>query len=247
MKIRLKGAIGYSSPIYTDLDISLSLGKIYCVMGPNGSGKSTLLKTLSGTLPPLEGIVERDPNVKTIYLPSDPPSLPGMRGGDVALSVLAGDDRRLLYGNWVEGVEFERVESFLKELNFSLNLDRDFEEFSTGEKMKILLASSLASRAGILTLDEPMSHLDVKSRLSLYKIIKREKDRKLFVISLHEVTEASMICSEGIILDSKRAVGPIGIEEILREEVLSNVYGVKFKIISVEGRVVPIPISSSLA
>lgn len=246
LKINLTGSIGYSFPLYTDLNISLSLGKVYCVMGPNGSGKSTLLKTLSGSIPPLKGSVEMLPKVERIYLPPDPPSLPGMKGGDVALSLLVANEQRILYRDWLEKEELERVERFLRELGASINLDKDFEEFSTGEKMKILLASSLASKAGILLLDEPMGHLDIRSRLSLYKIFRRERKTRLLVISIHEIAEASLFCDEGVVLDAKKIIGPTSLEEILKEDLLSQVYGVKFKIIFIGGRSVPIPIQDDV-
>jgi len=245
MIVRLEGSIGYNRPLFSGLSFTLSPGKIYCVIGPNGSGKSTLLKTISGALKPLEGEVEVEPPARSIYVPPDPPSLPGMRGGDVALSVLASSEKRILYGRWRSEEVLADVGRILNELGSSIDLEREFDQLSTGEKMKVMLASSIASDAKVLLLDEPTGHLDVRSRLSLYRILRREKNEKLFVVSMHEIAECSYVCEKVIALNARRLLGPLDIEEALREDLLRDLYGVDFRVLLLEGRRIPVPSVSS--
>ncbi|MEM0046740.1 MAG: ABC transporter ATP-binding protein [Fervidicoccaceae archaeon] len=240
MLISLKGSIGYSFPIYRNLEMQLKGGRIYCVLGPNGSGKTTILKSLSGSLPLLSGSVEKDPPAKSLYVPPDPPSIPGMRGGDAALSLLAANERRLLYGEWKREI-LDRVSNLLRELESDVDLEREFEQFSTGEKMKILLASSIASDAPYLFLDEPNGHLDIGARFSLYRILREEKARKLIVLSLHDIWDASLICDYGILMGKKAVLGPMRIDEILNENLLQELYRVVFKTLYVDDKKILIP------
>ncbi|MDD4847527.1 MAG: ATP-binding cassette domain-containing protein, partial [Bacteroidales bacterium] len=46
-------SIGYHTPLFNDLNLSLHSQQLTCLMGRNGVGKSTILKTLSGLLMPL--------------------------------------------------------------------------------------------------------------------------------------------------------------------------------------------------
>lgn len=241
-EVVLRGSIGYSFPLYRNLHIELRSGYLYCVLGPNGSGKSTLLKTLSGSIPVFEGSLEKIPtDSASSYLPPDPPELPGMRGGDAALSFLATNEKRLLYGNWHSEQSLERLARYIEEFSSPVDLERNFNELSTGERMKILLASALASEADFLFLDEPSGHLDVRSRILLYRILKREKGSRLIVLSMHELSEASSVCDKGILLGAGNFYGPSDIGSILNEDLLSLAYGARFKKVLIDGKPLLVP------
>lgn len=241
-EVVFRGSIGYSFPLYRNLHIELRSGYLYCVLGPNGSGKSTLLKTLSGSIPVFEGSLEKiPPDSASSYLPPDPPELPGMRGGDAALSFLATNEKRLLYGNWHSEQSLERLARYIEEFSSPVDLERNFNELSTGERMKILLASALASEADFLFLDEPSGHLDVRSRILLYRILKREKGSRLIVLSMHELSEASSACDKGILLGAGNFYGPSDIGSILNEDLLSLAYGARFKKVLIDGKPLLVP------
>jgi iron complex transport system ATP-binding protein len=53
-------AIGYKTPLASNLDLELRPAELVCLIGPNGAGKSTLLRTLAGMEKPLAGAVWLD-------------------------------------------------------------------------------------------------------------------------------------------------------------------------------------------
>ena len=58
-------ALGYEGrAVLSGLDLRIAAGDYLCVVGENGSGKSTLMKGLLGLLEPMEGVIERAPELK---------------------------------------------------------------------------------------------------------------------------------------------------------------------------------------
>src|SRR5262245_17545590 len=63
-------AVGYGRRVlFRDLSLSVGKGEILGVVGHNGSGKTTIVRTIIGLTPPLEGTVERRPDVRVSYAP----------------------------------------------------------------------------------------------------------------------------------------------------------------------------------
>ena len=59
-------ALGYEGrAVLSGLDLRIAAGDYLCVVGENGSGKSTLMKGLLGLLEPMEGVIERAPELKS--------------------------------------------------------------------------------------------------------------------------------------------------------------------------------------
>ena len=65
-------SIGYEDrTLATDVDFSVGIGEIVCVLGPNGRGKTTLIRTLLGLLPAQGGTIARQGSYA--YVPQNQP------------------------------------------------------------------------------------------------------------------------------------------------------------------------------
>lgn len=59
--------------------------------------------------------------------------------------------------------------------------EKHIEEFSEGQKKKLLLAASLLTPAHLYVWDEPLNYIDVFSRVQIEKLLLEYKPTMLFV------------------------------------------------------------------
>jgi ATP-binding cassette subfamily F protein uup len=173
-------------------DFSLEAGERVGLIGRNGAGKSSLLKIVAGESKPDDGLMSRQQNLTTVYVPQEPAFDPEATVFDIVASGL-GDTRSLLE-------QFDQVahmlgepehdhdhEALLSRMNTlqgqldsldawqwqtrvattlqQLSLDGDVKAgaLSGGLQKRLALARALVSRPDALLLDEPTNHLDFDS------------------------------------------------------------------------------------
>ncbi|MBC7387191.1 MAG: ABC transporter ATP-binding protein [Cryobacterium sp.] len=148
--------------------------EILWITGANGSGKSTLLKTLLGQHPKASGKINfHVPTAEIEYLPQlqnlhfhIPSTLRDII--EVALSRRPSEQEILETGL----IEEEQLE-------------RPWNGASGGEKKRALLARILLRKPKLILLDEPMNHLDLKSKLqvlsSLRKFLERNESSLIWI------------------------------------------------------------------
>lgn len=178
------------------------------ILGPNGSGKTTLLRSIIGMIKPVEGIIELDDDEKS-YTPAEFFSAE-MKVIDV---LLAGGGKK----DYLTYLKLLGVENFL---------NRDFSTLSTGEKRLILIAKALAE-GNLVLIDEPTSGLDLKNQLLIKNILSALKD-KVIIVCTHDISIAT-IANRVALLKNGKIVMEGEPWEVLNEETLSNLYGVKLR------------------
>lgn len=229
-EIIFQGDAGWKKgePVLIGLDLKIKRGKLICVLGPNGSGKTTLLLTLSKAIPPLNGrITYMSDDIKPVYIPPYPVLPPTFSIGTV-ISYYLKEQRGIT--PIIDEERLERVISLLKLAGVDYDLGREFRRLSTGEAQKTVLFSILVSDRNALFLDEPNSHLDLKSRLILYHLLKKTSRKKIVVVSLHDVNEASLNCEEIILLGHRKKIVAKGqVDSCLTTKNLEIAYNIKFK------------------
>ena len=92
-----------------------------------------------------------------------------------------------LDGNLSEYADKHRIEeslfkSLLRKLDFSREqFEKNIEDFSGGQKKKVLLAKSLCERAHLYIWDEPLNYIDVFSRMQIENLIMKYQPTMLLV------------------------------------------------------------------
>jgi iron complex transport system ATP-binding protein len=214
--------------------IALHAGELTAIVGPNGAGKSTLIKTLAGLLAPAEGDVrldgvaldrfaDRERARRIAYLPADSRLAWPM----IARRVVELGRYPFLKPLTRPSDEDDRaVEDAMERAGATGLADRRFDELSSGEKARILLARALATRAGTLLLDEPGAALDPRHQLAVMNVLRAEANRGVCTVfaghSLELVSASAdrvlVVCNGGIIADGTPA-------EALSPAILRDVFG----------------------
>lgn len=133
--------------------------------GKNGAGKTSLLKLLMGQAG-YQGRVIVGSGLALSYLPQDTSALRG------SLSEFARDNR----------IDESLFKAILRKLDFSrVQFEKRMEDFSAGQKKKVLLAKSLCEPAHLYVWDEPLNYIDIYSRMQIEELIRVFSPTMIFV------------------------------------------------------------------
>jgi iron complex transport system ATP-binding protein len=248
--IRIQGVeVRYNSvKALDDISMDVDEGEIVAVLGPNGSGKTTLLKTIDGILKPVKGSVYIDSkNVLQMgrreaakLVSFVPQHINMVQGVKVIDFVVTGRKPHIDFAPTTRDIEL--VLKYLRYVDAEHLADRDIIELSGGEFQRILIARALVAEPRIILLDEPTANLDIKYQIAILNLIaKLSKEKKLTVVmSLHDLTQAYRYAEKAIFLNNGRVHAMGKIEEVMNEEVIEIVYGVKAKVMPNLRAVIPI-------
>lgn len=178
------------------VNLELRRGTITTLVGPSGAGKSTIAGAVAGALPPTHRVTGLVATQDTIgYLPQDAAETlnPARRIGTALaeLAVLHADAPRRGRRGWKR----QQVADLLRQAAFppeSAYHRRYPFEFSGGQRVRLALAAVLATRPGILVLDEPTAGLDPLSRDELIGLLDglRRAGRTILLVT-HDPTIAA--------------------------------------------------------
>jgi iron complex transport system ATP-binding protein len=215
------------------VSLRVESGEMVALLGPNGAGKSTLLKLATGILRPSRGqirlgerdlralsreevarrmaVVPQDFSVQFAYTVRqivELGRLPHMGAWGLAR---AGDQRA--------------VDEALRETDTVGLEGRVFNELSGGERQRVLIALALAQDAGIVLLDEPTAHLDIKHQIETLDLMRRlNRDRGLTVLAaLHDLNLASRYFPR-LVIFRNTIIADGSPSEVLDARLLSQVY-----------------------
>jgi iron complex transport system ATP-binding protein len=242
-------------PVLRGVTFTARPGELTVVLGPNGAGKTTLLKTLACLLKPERGMVrlggrslcsmpagERARLVS--YIPSVLPE-PGL--GQLTAEFVAAGRYPLHHGLTLGPTREDIAEAvkLLAELSGENIAWRPLQETSSGERQKALIAHGLARRPRVLLVDEPTSFLDLAGRLLLYSKLLEEASRGAVVVAAtHDMILASLYASRIILLKDGKIFADGRPEDVLSEDVLEKLYGVRVKLVEIDGKPIPIPVAT---
>ncbi len=206
-----------------DLKLSLSLdrGQTGVIVGPSGCGKTSLLRCIAGLEHPQDGrILVNGTDISA--LAPEKRNL-GFVFQDLALFDHLDGRGNLEFGLRLAGIEKAKRREVCDRLAETLKivplLARKPATMSGGEKQRLAFARALATRPGILLLDEPLSSLDAPLRKELRQylraMLKQEGITALHVT--HDVDEALDLGDRLFIMNRGRLVAQGSPAEILAD------------------------------
>ena len=175
--------------LFSNLAFTVSQGDRIAIHGKNGCGKSTLLKMIlqkagvaDTSLPVREsGICETASGLIISYINQDTSMLKG------SLSHFCEK----------QNLEESLLCAILRQLDMSrVQFLKNMEDYSEGQKKKVLIAASLLTPAHLYIWDEPLNYIDVFSRMQIEKLILDYQPTMLFVehdVRFREKTATTVI------------------------------------------------------
>ena len=236
--------------ILKDVDWTVAAGSCVAVLGPNGSGKSTLTRVISGYLWPTEGelsvLGERFGSVNLHELRESlrlvqPTGLAEPDSEATAFEVaLTGAFGTVgLYGEVSDDLRAE-AERLLATVGLRSVLKTPYQNLSSGERIRCLIARAMIRKPRLLLLDEPTSGLDLLAReqvlATIQSLFQNGSERPTVVLITHHLEELPPAVSHVMVLDEGAVAAQGPPEEVLRSDLLSAVYRCPLQVVQTEGR-----------
>ncbi len=180
-----------AKPVFSGLTFTVNRGERVALSGKNGCGKSTLIHRLlekakkeEGRMPVLEnGVCETASGLVISYVGQ---STEGLSGDIWSFCKQHNLDRSLLCAI-LNQLDFDRVQ-----------FQKNMEDYSEGQKKKVLLAASLLTPAHLYVWDEPLNYIDVFSRMQIEKLLLDYCPTMLFVE--HDVRFREKIATKTVVM-----------------------------------------------
>jgi zinc/manganese transport system ATP-binding protein len=229
--------------ILCDVSFAIAPGELTGLIGSNGAGKTTLFRVILGLQQPSAGQVLLDGRPRSRrnpligYVPQKfllDPDMP-LRARDlVGLGLdahkwgipLPSRARRALINEILAAVGAEHF------------ADARVGHLSGGEQQRVLIAHALIGRPKLLLLDEPLANLDLRAGQEVVALLARlAKELRIAVlISAHEMNPLLPVMDRIVYIAAGRVASGTT-AEVVRADVLSELYGSHVDVLNVHGRV----------
>jgi iron(III) transport system ATP-binding protein len=193
-----------------DINLDIGKGEFVCFLGPSGCGKTTLLRIIAGLEMQTAGEVHqagRDGVLRDVSLLPPAQRDYGIVFQSYALFPNLSVADNVAYGLVNRKTPRAEVASRVTELVKLVGLpgsERKYpSQLSGGQQQRIALARALATRPGLLLLDEPLSALDALERVRLRQEI-RALQQTLGVTTImvtHDQEEALSVADRIVVMN----------------------------------------------
>ena len=188
-----------------DIDLEIRRGEFVCFLGPSGCGKTTLLRIIAGLETQTAGTISQGERDISVLPPAERDY--GIVFQSYALFPNLSVADNVAYGlvNRREGKA--KIQARVDELLTLVGLPGSGVKYpaqlSGGQQQRIALARALATRPGLLLLDEPLSALDAIERVRLRQEI-RGLQKTLGVTTImvtHDQEEALSVADRIVVMN----------------------------------------------
>jgi zinc/manganese transport system ATP-binding protein len=228
--------------ILDDVRFAIGPGEFVGLIGSNGAGKTTLLRVILGLQPTASGSVSigGGPTARgrrqVGYVPQKiqlDPDMPvrardlvglGLDGNRLGIALPSRRKRQL-------------VDEMLAAVDASRFASQRVGSLSGGEQQRVMIAHALISQPRLLLLDEPLANLDIRSAQEIISLLAKisRQQQVAVLISAHEMNPLLPVMDRIVYMAGGRAASGTT-DEVIREDVLSKLYGHHVDVLNVHGR-----------
>ncbi|SDL92554.1 zinc/manganese transport system ATP-binding protein [Corynebacterium mycetoides] len=218
-----------AEPLWSGITLDIRSGEFIAVLGPNGSGKSTLLNIMLGLRRPTGGSVELPARVG--YIPQQrmfPPHMP-VRARDVVSLTLKHGTVRNRYPRRAD------VDAALERVGAGPLADARVGTLSGGHQQLVRQAQAFGNNPELVLADEPLLSLDASRQRETVRRL-ADSDAAVMMVT-HTIDPVMPVVDKVLYLGPNgHVVGPA--QEVLRTNVLSELYGTRVDVLTVRGKTV---------
>lgn len=230
--------------IWNDLNLQVAAGEFIAVIGSNGSGKSSLLKAVLGQQKLQAGKISLD-GEHASHGSTEIGYIPQHRGSDAQLPLRARDLIRFGLDGHRFGLSTfspakrKRVNEMLQAVNAESFANKPIGELSGGELQRVRVAQAVIGNPHLILADEPLSALDLQQQKTIAELLdsQRRKHNAAVLFVTHDVNPIlGMVDRVLYLANGKFRIGSP--DEVLRSNVLSELYGTEVDVVRNQGRIV---------
>jgi ABC-type sugar transport system ATPase subunit len=184
-----------------DITLTFPEGTVTCLLGPSGCGKTTLMRMIAGLEEPTSGeiffdnerVTELSPSQRNIGMVFQYPVV--YRG----MSVYKNIELPMLGDRSLSSTQRrERVQSVIETLDLTRVARSDISGLDNGTRQKVAVAREVARQPRIILFDEPVTNVDINSKVQLKRALKRlvKQHMQTIIYVTHDQTEAMTLADD---------------------------------------------------
>jgi lipopolysaccharide export system ATP-binding protein len=217
-------------PVLRDVSINISKGEAVGLLGPNGVGKTTCFYIICGLVKPDYGKVTlygdditnlpmyRRARLGIGYLPQEASIFKGLNVEQNIMAILETTEKD-------EEKRNIKLEELMAEFSITHLRNTSAVSLSGGERRRVEIARSLASKPDFILLDEPLAGIDPIAVADIKNLILHLKDRNIGVlITDHNVRETLGIVDRAYIIHDGKVLMEGESAEIVKNQDVRKLY-----------------------
>ena len=216
--------------IVSNVSFNINHGEIFGLLGPNGAGKTSIFYIIAGLTKSNNGkIIYANRNISKLpihlrsnlgikYLPQEPSIFQNLTVYENLYGLA-----ELSFKNKNDILDF--IESSVEEFDLSNILSYKGRQLSGGQRRKVEIARTLASKPKIILLDEPFAGIDPMAIDDIKNVlIKLSQKNIAILITDHNVRETLEICSKAAIIHDGEIIAEGTSNTLVENDLVKKVY-----------------------
>ena len=229
--------------VVNDVSFSIEKGKITSFIGPNGAGKSTVLGIVTRLIDGDGGEVVIEGKSLSDYHTKDLAKKIAILKQSNNISLKLTIRELVSFGRFphsegnLNAEDEKYIDEAIEYMKLSEIQDKYLDELSGGQRQRAYIAMVIAQNTEYILLDEPLNNLDMSHSVQMMKVLRDLCDDlgKTIVLVMHDINFASCYSDNIVALKNGRIEKVGTTDEIVKKEVLEDIYEMDFDIRDING------------